>query len=195
MRLSRQSEIAMGILAICAERPKERIRTQAVADLTDTTKDHAAQIVALLVRRGFLATLRGRQGGLELKMAPADIILGNVLRVTQPELASLGRHGRLSVARGNPIFGTIVDAAFASFLALMDRFTVNDLIALPPSRRLACLDCSLVNPAQRAPLSLSAASSLQNAMSDRQSARHILSERADRSNNERKASDVFRLPS
>jgi Rrf2 family transcriptional regulator, nitric oxide-sensitive transcriptional repressor len=87
MRLSRQSEIAIGILAICAERPTERIRTQAVADLTDTTKDHAAQIVALLVRRGFLATLRGRQGGLELKMAPADIILGNVLRVTQPELA------------------------------------------------------------------------------------------------------------
>ncbi|HEY0121135.1 MAG TPA: Rrf2 family transcriptional regulator [Rhizobium sp.] len=193
MRLSKQSEIAIGILAICAGRPTERIRTQGVADLTSTTKDHAAQIVALLVRHGFLSTVRGRRGGLQLAMAPVDINLGSVLRVTQPELASVGDGARLLAASGNSIFGIIVEAAFASFLALMDHFTVSDLIALPPSPRLACLDCSLVNPAHRTRMSMSSPSSPQSF--DRHRGWPAMPTLADRSNQERKASDVFRLPS
>ncbi len=149
MRLTRQSEIAIGILAACAESPEERMRTQRVADITLTTKDHAAQIVALLVRHGYLASTRGSRGGLRLAADPACMALGEILRITQPELADLADRPEDTRHSGNQVLDTILQAAFASFVALMDRFTVADLLALPPSRRLACLDCSLVNPVHR----------------------------------------------
>lgn len=148
MRLTRQSEIAVGILAACAERPGEQMQTVRLAEITRTTKAHAARIVALLVRYGYLTSIRGRSGGLRLLADPSRIALGDVLRLTQPELADIATI-REPDRRSGKAFDSIVQAAFASFLDMIDRFTVADLVALSPSGRMACLDCSLLNPARR----------------------------------------------
>lgn len=194
MRLTRQSEIAIGILAACAERPAETIQTQRVADIALTTRDHAAHIVGLLVKRGYLGTIRGRNGGLRLAIVPERIVLGEVLRLTQPELADLADHPEQVAHSGNPIFNTILQAAFASFVALMDRFTVADLVALPPSRRIACLDCDLLNPVHRTASRLSGLLRKPTVPYERPT-RPAAMMLSDRPNQERKTSHALRLPS
>lgn len=149
MRLTRMSEIAIGALAICARKPNGMVSTRSIADQTGTTKDHAAQIVAMLVRNGYLASERGRAGGLRLAVDPEHITLGDVLRLTQPELSGPDdEHGGNRPASSHAL-DMIVEAASASFVRLMGRFTIVDLIAAPAIGRIACVDCELVNPAVR----------------------------------------------
>jgi Rrf2 family nitric oxide-sensitive transcriptional repressor len=182
------------MLAACAERSAEQVTTQQLAVAARTTKDHAARIVALLVRHGFLASWRGRHGGLILAETPEAIRIGAVLKATQSELAELRNRTEPADRSGNSIFDTIVQAAFANFLALMDRFTVADLVAQPPSRRVSCLDCGLMNPARLRPWPLPS----RHHQPPRSGERPVASRAATtptRAKEERNASHVLRLRS
>ncbi|WP_192798215.1 RrF2 family transcriptional regulator [Brucella intermedia] len=152
MRLNRQSEIAIGILATCARAAGRIIRTMEAAETAATTRDHAAHVVNDLVHEGFLKTMRGRQGGIALAVPATEILLGDVLRRMQPDLV---RHAEVrgadEPATANTAFNAIVGAAEATFLTFMDRFTVADLVSEAPARRIDCLDCELLNPARRKP--------------------------------------------
>lgn len=148
MRLTRQSEIAISILATCARAPHRQWTTRKVAEIAGVSKDHAAQIVGLLVRGGYLKSERGRAGGLNLTVAPQLIRLGEILRLTQPRLESAADSQQPVSPAAETHFEMIVEAATASFVRFMDRFTVDDLLSGPPLGRVACFDCSLVNPSR-----------------------------------------------
>lgn len=146
MRLTRQSEIAFAILAACARRPRTMFRTRQLALETGTTKDHAAQVIAKLVRNGYLASERGRDGGVRIAADPNAIRLADILRLIQPELSAFDgeRGGDHDAAAG--LLDMIVAAASTSLLRLMDRFTVADLLLPSAASRIACIDCSLITP-------------------------------------------------
>lgn len=144
MRLKRQSEIAIGILAACAKSPLKKFPAQHLAQEVGATKDHAYQVVALLVRNGFLNSDRGPGGGVRLARDPAEIKLADVLRVTQPELDGNAPEPEPGTLAGQPLLDSIVAAASSFFVRLLDRFTVADLVAGPDGPVAACLDCSLL---------------------------------------------------
>lgn len=145
MRLKRQSEIAIGILAACAKSPETKFPAQQLAQEIGATKDHAYQVVALLVRNGFLCSERGPGGGVRLAMDPATIKLVDVLRITQPDLE---RDTTENLATGSSssqvLLDDIVAAATSFFVRLLDRFTVADLVAPADAAAIACFDCRLV---------------------------------------------------
>lgn len=148
MRLTRQSEIAIAILSACARRPDGYVHTQRAAMTAGATRQHTAKIAHLLLHAGLLRAMRGRGGGLGLALPAQAITLRAVLRHTQPELietAEPGRGGRLS--RGH--LDIILHAAHGAFLALIDRFTIADLIAERSIQGWACSDCVLMKPACR----------------------------------------------
>ena len=150
MRLTRQSEIAIAILAACARAAGKTMRTMEAAGAAMATKDHAAHVVNDLVHEGFLKTIRGRQGGISLAVPAKEILLGDVLRRMQPDLV---RHAEAreneEPATANIAFNAIVGAAEATFLTFMDRFSVADLVSETAGKRIDCLDCELLNPARR----------------------------------------------
>lgn len=130
MRLSRQSEIAIGILNACALKRHEIAQTAELARQTGTTKFFAAQAVALLVRGGFLRSKRGRGGGVALVHPAAEIRLGAVLRLTQRGRRP-GIGPRPSARTNSPArwlaFDLVLLAVSDSFLATFDDFTLADL--------------------------------------------------------------------
>lgn len=139
MRLTRQSEIAIGILLACARNHNGMTLTLDAAQQAGTTKDFAARIVALLVRAGLLNGHRGRYGGLSLVAPPDAIRLGDVLRITQPDFATV--ETQLSGAVRNRAFDSILRAATTSFLDTMDDFSLGDL----QRGALPCLDFALTD--------------------------------------------------
>ncbi|MBD9388526.1 Rrf2 family transcriptional regulator [Agrobacterium sp. AGB01] len=130
MRLTRRSEVAIGILTACARSPMHRIRTLQAAKAAGTTKLHAAQVVNLLVHEGFLLTGRGRSSGIELAVPPQEILLGDVLRRVQPDVA---KYSEIDIADQQDAqrtsFSTIMEEAEANFLEFMDRFSILDLVS------------------------------------------------------------------
>ncbi|MCD4512135.1 Rrf2 family transcriptional regulator [Brucella pseudogrignonensis] len=147
MRLTRQSEIAIGMLTVCAAAPDRKLQTKYLAARTGTTKDHAAQLVSLLVRHGLLASHRGRNGGVRLGADAGTIAIAEVLQLTQPELVQISHAGSHLIA-GAVRMDMLVEASSAFFSRLMKRFTIADLVANDGDGRTGCLDCGLMNPAR-----------------------------------------------
>lgn len=149
MYLTRQTEIAIGILTICGTAPSRKVQTRYLAARVGTSKDHAAQVVAVLVRNGLLTSERGRGGGVRSAARPETIPLAEVIRLTQPELvcdtAGMSRFHE----SGTPALDAIMTASATFFAQLIYRFTIADLLATSSEGRIACLDCGLINPARR----------------------------------------------
>lgn len=143
MRLTRQAEIAVQVLALCASPGRNAaVTTRDAAAFARTTKDHAAQVVARLVRGGFLESARGRNGGIRLARAAGEIRLGAVMRLMEPVLdgASCGEGERSAPVSG---LHALHRSALGSFLSVFDDFTVADLAGDPATSRIACLECDL----------------------------------------------------
>lgn len=150
MKLTRQAQIAIDILALCARPPEaEQVTTRLAAELCSTTKDHAAQIVARLVRTGYLASLRGRMGGIRLAVPASEINIGAVLRLMEPDFAA-GPGQDPAAGESGHGFDRLQRAANEAFISTFDTYTVADLVEDPEKSRLGCLDCELNALARRA---------------------------------------------
>jgi Rrf2 family nitric oxide-sensitive transcriptional repressor len=80
MHITTRSLLAVRTLLTCAAEPGRQFRKHEIAALLDASENHLAQVVHQLGRKGFLATQRGRSGGLRLARPPAEITIGDVLR-------------------------------------------------------------------------------------------------------------------
>ncbi|MDH4983719.1 Rrf2 family transcriptional regulator [Hyphomicrobium sp. D-2] len=160
MLLTRQSQIAIGILVACARSADRYLLTFEAASGTGASKEHAAKIAHLLRRAGFVTSVRGRNGGIGLARPARQISIGEVLRHTQPEISRVDRQDVLGGANeagfdgpGATALASIIETGWASFISLMNRFTIADLLVEQPPLRLACQDCRLSKAASPVALS------------------------------------------
>ena len=77
MRLSLQTDYALRTLMFLASRPG-RGNVAQVAEFFDISKDHVAKVVQHLARLGFVRSMRGAGGGIELARPADQIRIGEV---------------------------------------------------------------------------------------------------------------------
>ncbi len=96
------------------------------------------KVVNDLGRKGYLDTVRGRNGGIRLRRWPRDINIGQVVRDTEELdiIGCLGQRGYCPIQRVCVLRGLLRDATEA-FLAKLDAYTLADLIK--PKRALSSL--------------------------------------------------------
>jgi Rrf2 family nitric oxide-sensitive transcriptional repressor len=126
MRLTRHTDYALRVLLQAAASP-ERLSIAGVAATHRISRNHAMKVVNVLARAGLLATVRGRGGGFTLGRPAAEIRLGEVVRLTEPELQAADC-GACALRNGcglTPVLGE----AMAAFLAVLDRATLADVAA------------------------------------------------------------------
>lgn len=80
MRLTAYTNYSMRILIYCAVHPGPLVRIQDVATAFDISKAHLLKSARHLGQLGYLSTVRGRNGGIRLAMAPRQISVGKVVR-------------------------------------------------------------------------------------------------------------------
>jgi len=85
------------------------------------------KVVNLLANAGYLATTRGRGGGFVLARAPETITLGEVVRLTEPDLRP-ANCGNCAFRRGCGLM-PMLGSALRAFLAELDRQTLADAVA------------------------------------------------------------------
>ena len=80
MKLSRHSEYAFRTLIFLALEPEQKFRIEDIAKAHNIPRNHLVKVVAHLVKKGYVATHRGRYGGVSLGK-PADcILMGDLIR-------------------------------------------------------------------------------------------------------------------
>lgn len=133
MRLTHFTDYSLRVLtylAVKKGKQEERATIAEIAERFAISRNHLMKVVRELSRLGYLHATRGKHGGLLLRHAPADISLGGLVRDTEPDLGLVEcfRDGDTctitSACRLRPILGE----ALAAFLAVLDRYTLADLL-------------------------------------------------------------------
>lgn len=88
MRLTTQTDYALRTLMYLATLPG-RATIDNVATLFGISASHVAKVVNFLSRQGYVRSIRGIGGGIELALAPEQIRLGDVIEACEGNLELL----------------------------------------------------------------------------------------------------------
>lgn len=148
MRLKTFTDYSLRVLIFLAAAPQRRATIAEIADAFDISENHLMKVSHALGKAGVLANVRGKGGGLVLAMAPKEIRVGHVVRITEgaPHPAECFAPGyTCCIARACKLRGVLGEAVQA-FYAVLDRYTLEDIarnrnvlsraLALPRPTRL-----------------------------------------------------------
>ena len=139
MRLTLHTDFALRVLIQVGLNGGKLTTISDVAQSFDISKQHLMKGVNDLSQKGYLDTIRGRNGGMRLKREPRDINIGRVVRDTEDRLDVIGcleRKGYCQIERACVLRGVLRDAT-AAFLDVLDGHTLADLIK--PHKALSAL--------------------------------------------------------
>ncbi|MFD0669426.1 RrF2 family transcriptional regulator [Ramlibacter sp. MAHUQ-53] len=129
MKLSAFTDYSLRVLIYLAAQPGQRATIARIAQAFDVSENHLVKVVHFLGRQGWLATVRGKGGGIELGLAPGEIGVGAVVRATEggDEVAEcFGEELRCAIEPACRLRGVLREALEA-FYAVLDRYTLADL--------------------------------------------------------------------
>lgn len=86
MRLTTRTNLAMRALMFCAVNPGRVVRKAEIADACNASLNHLGLVINLLAQAGFIATTRGRNGGVQLARSPESITVGEICRLLESEV-------------------------------------------------------------------------------------------------------------
>ena len=136
MRLTSFTDYGLRVLIYLAANPGRRATIAEIASAFAVSEHHLTKVVHFLARGGWLRTVRGQGGGLGLARAPAEIVVGAVVRETEgaalPAECFEAGGGHCCIApicRLRNVLGASVDA----FYAVLDACTLADLVRNGPA--------------------------------------------------------------
>jgi Rrf2 family transcriptional regulator, nitric oxide-sensitive transcriptional repressor len=139
VHLTLHTDFALRVLIQVGLNDSKLTTIKEIAQTFDISKAHLMKVVNDLGRKGYLDTVRGRNGGIRLMREPRHINIGQVVRDTETQLDVIGcleHRGYCPIQRVCVLRGVLRDATEA-FLAVLDAHTLADLIK--PQRVLLSL--------------------------------------------------------
>jgi Rrf2 family nitric oxide-sensitive transcriptional repressor len=134
MTLNLFTDYSLRVLMYAALPGKERFSLDDVSQAYGISRDHVAKVVQRLVHREYLYSKRGRGGGISLAKAAAEIRVGHIVREMEAHPAILECfHLPTNTCRlaGNCQLKGAIGEALSAFYAVLDGYTIADLISRP----------------------------------------------------------------
>ena len=131
MRLTTYTDYTLRVLMYVAARPERLATISEIAGAYGISRNHLMKVVNQLGTWGLLANVRGKGGGMRLGRPAASIVLGEVIRKSEPmALAPCFQPvDGPCVIRPACNLRHALDEAREAFLAVLDRYTLADLVA------------------------------------------------------------------
>jgi len=132
MRLNVQTDYALRQLMYLAINRDRLCTIREISGHYGISNNHLIKVAYLTGQAGFVATVRGRSGGLALKMAAERIVIGDVVRKMEADFAiaecfQSGNNNRCVITPVCKLKGVLKEAVTA-FTAVLDRYTIADLV-------------------------------------------------------------------
>ena len=138
MRLTLHTDFALRLLMLLALEPDTLHTIEEVATRYRISKNHLMKVAQTLVQKGFVESVRGRRGGLRLAKPAGRINLAAVVRTTEDSLTLVECFDRETntcvVAPACGLRGPL-DEALAAFFAVLNKYSLADLVANPATYR------------------------------------------------------------
>lgn len=121
-----------------AMHPDRLCTVEEIATSYGISRNHLMKLAYELGKAGYVKTVRGRSGGLALGRAPEAINIGELMRHTEDDfvLVECFDPGRNSCALSPACrLRSVLSQALLSYLAVLDSYTLADLVAQPDDLR------------------------------------------------------------
>lgn len=137
MKLTHYTDYALRVVMYLGVRGEGLATITEISERYGISRNHVMKVVYDLGRLDYVETVRGRHGGVRLRRAPEEINVGELVRHMESNLALVECLGASNTCRLAPVcvLRGVVEEALEAFLAVLDRYTLADLIV--PRDRLA----------------------------------------------------------
>ena len=127
MKLTRYSDYALRVLMHLAAKPDRLASIGEIARTYRISHNHLMKVVHDLRKADYVAATRGRSGGIRLARPAIEITVGEVVRHTEGGF-DLVDCGSCVIAPACALTGALHEA-LAAFMAVLDSYTLADLVA------------------------------------------------------------------
>lgn len=130
MKLTLHTDYALRMLMFLAVEDEGPVTVSDVAKAYGLSRNHLLKVALNLGRLGYVATTRGRSGGIALALPPENINIGDVVRGMEDGLAlveCLRPEGGACVISPVCRLKNVMRQATAAFLSVFDTYTLADL--------------------------------------------------------------------
>lgn len=134
MRLTLHTDYSLRLLLLLAIEPTGLHTIATVAQRYKISRNHMMKVAQTLIQAGFIESVRGRNGGFRLAKKPAEIVLGAVVRQTEDDLCLVGcmdKDKTACIMAAVCVLRKPLHQALTAFFAVLDRWTLADLIKNP----------------------------------------------------------------
>jgi Rrf2 family nitric oxide-sensitive transcriptional repressor len=130
MKLTTFTDYSLRVLIFLAAQPGRRSTIAEIAEAFEISANHLTKVVHFLGKNGWVATVRGKGGGLTLARPASTLHVGDIVRQTEgldtpAECFEQSGHCRIArICRLRGVLGEALDA----FYEVLDRYTLEDLV-------------------------------------------------------------------
>jgi Rrf2 family nitric oxide-sensitive transcriptional repressor len=127
------TDYAMRLLMYVGQHPERLCTIAEVARAYGISEPHLMKITNKLAQRGWITTVRGKNGGMRLDRNPTDINLGAVVRDMESDLnlVECFGTGNTCTLTGTCGLTAILEGALQQFLRHLDHYTLADILPQP----------------------------------------------------------------
>jgi Rrf2 family nitric oxide-sensitive transcriptional repressor len=130
MQLTQFTDYSLRVLIYLARLPEPGISTvPEIAQHFPISRHHLVKVVQKLALNGFVLTSRGKGGGIQLSRPPEAIGMGEVIRVTEPNMNLVEcfdpKTNQCRIIKDCYLKAILFESRMA-FLAVLDRFSLAD---------------------------------------------------------------------
>ncbi|MBM2884702.1 Rrf2 family transcriptional regulator [Chromobacterium phragmitis] len=132
MQLTRFTDLGLRVLMYLTGLESGQLATiPEIAERFEVSRNHLVKVVHFMAQQGWLATSRGKGGGLALARPPEHFRLGDVVRALEgsPQLIDCAEPP-CALRQGCLLKGAL-DGALAAFFQTLDGYTLRDIVASP----------------------------------------------------------------
>lgn len=144
MQLTRYSDYALRVLIYLAARGDRLCAISEMAAAYSISQNHLMKVLHDLGKAGYVASVRGRAGGYRLGRPAGTMRVGELLRHTEGDDCLVGCEG-CALAGGCGVL-PVLNEAMEAFFAVLDSYTVADLVERKPGFQRLILSLGIATP-------------------------------------------------
>ncbi len=135
MHITQHTDYALRVLIYLASNEQRLVTIQEISERFEISRSHLMKVVNQLIRNGFVDGLRGKGGGLRLARPPQQIVVGDVVRKMETDLALVECFHETShcLLTASCQLKGVLGAALEAFFASLDKVALSDVLG--PSQR------------------------------------------------------------
>lgn len=136
MQLTRHTDFSLRVLIyLSLNKTDELVTINEISKHFEILKNHLTKVVHHLAQKGYVETVRGKNGGLRLARNASDIKLGEVIQSMEMNLDVVDCSKPLCPLINNCKLKNILNEAKQSFIKTLNNYTIADLNSQPETMK------------------------------------------------------------